>query len=224
MEDFSETTAETPRYYFGTDPPQVEQDPSYTSYVLVTYAHLDIDDVLLFEPSGDVAGFFGGVQAGYNWQSGSAVFGVDASLSASAISGDASFENVYTGDVDVTVEGAFEVDLNWLAMLRGRAGFATGNVLPYVAGGVAIGQADIDGWVEVSAPDTTKTPVGASSSTQLGLTAAVGTEVAVSDDISLFGELGYVAFAPFEVDIGDGANFAFDLSSVLVRAGVNFQF
>jgi len=91
----------------------------------------------------DQSGWLGGLQAGYNWQSGHLVAGVEADVSAAGIGGRASgsyafrpvflvgdFDN-YTGTVRVTQ------DIDYLGTLRGRLGYASNNWLLYATGGLA---------------------------------------------------------------------------------------
>ena len=71
------------------------------------------------------SGFSGGVQAGYNWQNGPWVFGLE-------------------GDVQVTgAEETFapwKFSNPWFGTLRGRVGYALSNVLFYGTGGLAFGE------------------------------------------------------------------------------------
>ena len=89
------------------------------------------------------SGWLGGVQAGYNWQSGRLVAGVEADISAAGIRGQATgtyalrpvflvgdFDN-YTGTVKVTQ------DADYLGTLRGRLGYGGNGWLLYATGGLA---------------------------------------------------------------------------------------
>ena len=74
--------------------------------------------------SGKPSGLEGGVQAGYNWQSGQFVFG---------------------GETDLQVTGAddtfapYKFSNPWFGTLRGRAGYAMNNILFYGTLGLAYG-------------------------------------------------------------------------------------
>lgn len=85
-----------------------------------------------------------GIQGGYNWQLGAAVFGVEADLSG------------YTNRADTlfSTEFAIENDLNWMASLRARAGLGIDRTLLYLTGGLAV--ADLDrSWIDhQDAPDS----------------------------------------------------------------------
>ena len=71
------------------------------------------------------SGFSGGVQAGYNWQNGSWVFGLEGDIQA-------------TGAEDTFAPWKFSNP--WFGTVRGRAGYAFGNVLFYGTGGLAFGE------------------------------------------------------------------------------------
>lgn len=89
------------------------------------------------------SGWLGGAQAGYNWQSGHTVAGIEADISASGIRGSASgayalrpvflvgdFDN-YTGQVTVKQE------IDYFGTLRGRLGYGSNGWLLYATGGLA---------------------------------------------------------------------------------------
>ncbi|MGC2774166.1 MAG: porin family protein, partial [Bradyrhizobium sp.] len=72
-------------------------------------------------------GFLGGVQAGYNWQAGPVVLGIEANFSGADIKG--------TAPCLITL--ACSAKINWMADIAGRIGFAAMNnqLLMYVKGG-----------------------------------------------------------------------------------------
>jgi outer membrane immunogenic protein len=85
-------------------------------------------------------GFLGGVEAGYNYQYGRAVLGVEADFSYSAIRG--SNTNVsnppFAQPIIITDE---DKKLAWFGTLRGRLGFLPApSMLAYVTGGLAYGK------------------------------------------------------------------------------------
>ncbi len=80
-----------------------------------------------FWPNG--SGFGLGALAGYNWQSGSLVYGVEGHISAQRI----------RGSTDTAV-GEVRTDLSSLASLRGRVGVASDQTLFFVTAGPAIGR------------------------------------------------------------------------------------
>src|ERR1700712_3442951 len=71
------------------------------------------------------SGFAGGVQAGYNWQTGPWVFGVEGDINL-------------TGAADTFAPWKFSNP--WFGTVRGRVGYALNNVLFYGTGGLAFGE------------------------------------------------------------------------------------
>ena len=71
------------------------------------------------------SGFNGGAQAGYNWQMGNWVFGVEGDIEATAA------EDTFA---------PWKFSNPWFGTLRGRAGYAISNVLFYGTGGLAFGE------------------------------------------------------------------------------------
>jgi outer membrane immunogenic protein len=148
----------------------------------------------------DVDGWLGGLHAGYLWQNDRLVFGVE---------GDGEFADI-DGDTDITrgqeVVGQLEQDIDWLASLRLRAGFAVDRALFYATGGLAVGG--------VEAKASYENPVYSSSKndTEWGWTIGGGVEYAFADDLSARIEYRYTdlgdtketppddRFPPFEVD------------------------
>jgi outer membrane immunogenic protein len=72
-------------------------------------------DKVKFEEEDDDVSLIGGVHVGYNWQRDAVVFGVEADVS-------------------------FADNIDYLASLRGRLGYASGNFLIYATAGVALAQ------------------------------------------------------------------------------------
>jgi outer membrane immunogenic protein len=71
------------------------------------------------------SGFSGGIQAGYNWQNGPWVFGIEGDIQA-------------TGAEETFAPWKFSNP--WFGTVRGRAGYAFNNVLFYGTGGLAFGE------------------------------------------------------------------------------------
>jgi outer membrane immunogenic protein len=79
-------------------------------------------------------GIMGGGQAGYNWQDGNFVYGIEVDGSGLDGSPDNTFfADPYHGN-DVQ-----RSKIEWLVTLRGRMGLAVGNTMAYATGGLAIG-------------------------------------------------------------------------------------
>jgi outer membrane immunogenic protein len=107
-------------------------------------------------------GLLGGVQAGYNWQADSLVFGIEGDISFTDMrrsrlhfhSDDDEFDTV--GWRDTGLDEAFSsvrTNVDFLASVRGRIGFAADNMLFYGTGGVAWADANVRSRFFASHPD-----------------------------------------------------------------------
>lgn len=155
----------------------------------------------------DTDGGFGGLQVGYNQQLGNVVLGLEA---------DASYGDI-SGNFSVPPGGTISGKIDWMGTIRARAGYAFGNFLPYVTGGVA--------W----ANNQVKISSGGTSISQdkvhTGWALGAGVEYAITNHISakveyLYADLGreayFTDFAP------GGVNFDGHIQTV--KAGLNYRF
>jgi outer membrane immunogenic protein len=140
------------------------------------------------------SGFEGGVQGGYNWQTGPFVFGVEGDIQA-------------TGADDTFAPWKFSNP--WFGTLRGRAGYAFSNILFYGTAGLAFGElrGETFGLSE--------------SHTNAGWTAGVGAEFGLAQNWSAKIEYLYVDLANSNFSI-TGASNGYRFGTV--RAGVNYHF
>jgi outer membrane immunogenic protein len=162
----------------------------------------DWDSLVSLKPKGWLAGG----TVGYNYQTGSWVWGLEgdydwADVKASAACGAFSCETKNT----------------WLATARGRIGYAFDRWLPYFTGGGAFGQ--------VKASTTNPAAPGASN-TQVGWTVGAGIEYAFLGNWSAKIEYLYVDLGKFNCGtcvVGlptDNVTF----KENIVRAGLNYKF
>jgi outer membrane immunogenic protein len=160
--------------------------------------------------SGSGNGPFGGVQAGYNWQTGALVLGVEADIQASAGKGTA------TGQAGITTITATTKN-PWFGTIRGRLGYAVDRWLWYVTGGGAYGEAKADGTLST-------TGAFSSSVTAWTWTLGGGVEAALWDRWSAKLEYLY-ADTPNRVPVPFGTvNTTGRIDSHLVRTGLNYRF
>jgi outer membrane immunogenic protein len=140
------------------------------------------------------AGLVGGAQAGYNWQSGAMVLGLEGDLQASA--------------ADDTF-APWKFSNPWFGTVRGRVGYAFGNVLLYGTGGLAFGElrGETFGLSE--------------SHTNAGWTAGVGAEFGFAPHWTAKVEYLFVDLSDSRFTI-TGAQNGYDFG--LVRVGVNYHF
>jgi outer membrane immunogenic protein len=144
------------------------------------------DAPLVATNSYDGDGWLGGLQLGYNIQAGPWVIGVEGDYSWSDVSGSFVYDPT-PGKVGKVAGG----DVEWLASLRARLGYATDRVLVYGTAGVAF--AEFGGYTS-NLWDDERIERASTSSTETGWVAGGGLEVALTQNISLRGEYLYYRF------------------------------
>jgi outer membrane immunogenic protein len=172
-------------------------------------------------------GVIGGAEVGYNWQVGHFVLGFETDFSG----WDMSASSGVTGTgipLAASFSSTTSVSSNWLFTARPRLGFANGNMLTYVTGGLAVGNFDFSQSILIGPSGPALT--GATSSTEVGWTAGLGIEYAVTRNWWIKGEYLYVSFpnqsasqavpsAPGLTGTATG-----NLTGSIVRAGVDYRF
>lgn len=140
------------------------------------------------------SGITGGVEAGYNWQTGPWVFGVEGDINL-------------TGANDTFAPWKFSNP--WFGTLRGRAGYAFNNILFYGTGGLAFGElrGETFGLSE--------------SHSTVGWTLGAGAEFGLAQNWTAKIEYLYVDLDSSNFVITGAKN---DYRFGLVRAGINFHF
>jgi outer membrane immunogenic protein len=180
----------------------------------------------------DTSGVIGGGQLGYNFQFGQWVLGAEADFQAIGQRNNGVTFFGAVGPAGLTSSASASVD--WLATVRGRAGFAFDNFLLYGTGGVAFGDVNASGAIVGSGLLGGTAWGGSYSETRVGWTAGAGVEYAFSPNISfkleyLYYDLGAVdvSVAPangFTAATGIAAFQRHEFDGHIVRAGVNFRF
>lgn len=168
----------------------------------------------------DSDGFLGGVQAGYNWQASSLVFGIEGELGYLDLDGSAA-------QIDGVFNDTFaSVDAGLFAGLSARIGYAMDRTLLYAkAGGVYF-----DGEYSLSDEVTIAGPAILSGSEVIGLGYQIGAGVehAVTDNWTLKLEYAYFDFGNETVTgvdgAGDPSNYSADLSVHTLKIGANYKF
>jgi outer membrane immunogenic protein len=155
------------------------------------------------------SGIIAGGQAGYNWQFGSWVLGLETDIDWSDVKGTTS-EGICTGGVCTTSD-------SWLGTTRARFGYAVDHLLVYGTGGVAYG--------DIKFSDVPAAFVVNSGATNTGWTAGGGLEYAFTRNWSakveyLYVDLGSVGLA---CTPGCGTS-SVKFNENIVRGGVNFHF
>jgi outer membrane immunogenic protein len=139
-----------------------------------------------------------GLTLGSNWQAGQLVYGIEGDIDWTNFRGSATCGGV-----------TCDVRNSWLGTVRGRLGFAADRFMPYVTGGLAVG--DIR---------TNVAGFGSGSSTKAGWTLGGGVEFALAAPWTAKVEYLYA-------DLGRGGGVAGTDTSFranILRAGLNYRF
>jgi outer membrane immunogenic protein len=152
----------------------------------------------------DVSGGLVGGTVGYNWQAGPWVLGVE---------GDLDWTNI-NGNTSNGCAPGCKTSNDWLGTARGRVGYAFDRFLPYITGGLAVGnvQANLAG-------------VDVAKSTNAGWTAGAGVQFAINNQWSLKAEYLYVDLGTFNCGVACGTTpNEVGFTSHIGRAGINYRF
>jgi outer membrane immunogenic protein len=189
------------------------------------------------------AGFIGGGQAGYNWQTGAFVLGIETDFDGTTLS--KSFDHtglpfagvgVPVGLLGDTLTLHAKTSLSWLGTTRGRVGFVVtpdNRFMIYATGGLAYG----GGSTNFSMFDSMTGAFwsGSPSSTRVGWTIGGGLEYALTNNITIKGEylyadlgssnfttVGNAAAATFFPGVYASGKVSYNAS--IFRAGINYKF
>jgi outer membrane immunogenic protein len=187
--------------------------------------------------SGSDSGFVGGGQAGYNWQNGTFVYGVETDIDYINLGGGGSTSSASTAFGGNTLT-TFRKDGNgYLGTFRGRLGYAGfDRTLLYVTGGLAYGDfgARYSGATFTNAAGLTVANYSSNnnSDTRVGFAIGAGIEYALTPNISIKGEylyadLGRKNYTLTGTTAGTaGTSFSAhsDGSTQLARIGLNYKF
>jgi outer membrane immunogenic protein len=146
----------------------------------------------------DVSGGLVGGTLGYNYQVGQGVFGLEGDIDWSGIQG-----STFCGGTTC------ETRNNWLSTVRGRLGYSFDRFMPYITGGLAVG--DIE---------TSIAGVGSGNDTKAGWTVGGGVEAVLDGPWTAKVEYLYVDLGRGGTVLGTDAEF----KSHIVRGGVNYRF
>jgi len=147
-----------------------------------------------------------GGTAGYNWQYGNAVLGLEGDMDWSGMKG--------TANSALCPNGCTTSD-NWLSTVRGRAGYAFGGIMPYVTGGLAVGD------IRAATPG-----FAGANTTNAGWTVGGGIEFALPGNWTAKAEYLHVDLGHLNCGAGCGIapNDNVSMHQDVVRAGLNYHF
>lgn len=191
-----------------------------------------IDQAKLYDSSWHV-----GPQAGYNWQSGCALFGVMADWSWS----NAKARAYWTDFAGQQATGFANTDskMEWFGTARARAGVVVNDLLFYVSGGAAFAKFDRNFFYSGNAGAPTVTDRVLFDTTRVGFAVGLGTEWAWTNNLSVVSEVLYMGFSRDNqtracpnalvcvnngVPIGTPYRYEFNDSAWVGRIGLNYRF
>lgn len=182
-----------------------------------------------------LSGFIGGAQIGYNHQMDRVVLGLESDISYFGMKSDATVTGFATsGGPPVTMPfiSTQSQQMDWLATLRARLGYAASDaLLLYASGGLAVGKVEDSTFLRFVGIGGT-TFIGARSSTLAGWTAGGGAEYRLRGNWTvkveyLYFDLGNTVVSgrdtvspnqPFQTQAH------FEHNGHIVRAGLNYRF
>jgi outer membrane immunogenic protein len=182
----------------------------------------------------DGTGVLGGVQAGYNWQAGRWVFGIEGDGQGTSLKSSSTIGGAFplTGGGGLTDPATTmftnSARLNWLATARGRVGVTSGAALFYVTGGGAFG--GVQTATNLFAPGLNGYP-STTDTTRAGWTAGGGIEWGFAPRWSaklegLYYDLGRVTSlgtsVPLITAYREGSRL--EINGWIARIGVNYHF
>jgi outer membrane immunogenic protein len=157
-----------------------------------------------------------GGQAGYNWQFGNVVTGVEADINWIGKSS-ATIPSDFFGAAPVFTNA----DINWFATARGRLGWAFSNTLVYATGGLAVARLS-NSWGFVG-----QTPYFSYEATKATWTVGGGIEHMLTKNWTARAEVLYADFgtSPIQTISGFAGNYQSKFTNALtiVRGGLNWK-
>ena len=167
-------------------------------------------------------GVFGG-QAGYNWQYGSVVAGLEVDFSGADLTDSKSSSIVFKGEerLPVTITSTLSSKIDYFGSARARAGFLlTPDWLLYGTAGLGWAHDSITASISATNGVVTESESATAFSNHFGWTAGAGLEYKLWQNLLLRAEYLHYGFGT--VTYGDVVNNK--LSIDVVRAGLSYKF
>jgi outer membrane immunogenic protein len=168
-----------------------------------------------FTANWETHGAFGGAEAGYNWQSGNMVFGIEGDVAGTNIQGRDNFA--------LTDAGGLPMDdfnkLKWVGSIRARGGIAVDRLLLYFDGGWAFGDITHTNTVTGGAVDQFTV-------SRSGLAAGGGIAYAITDNVIGKFEYRYYDLGTYHRDTPLNTAMPYTIASTYstVLLGLDFKF
>ena len=170
-------------------------------------------------------GIIGGVQAGYNWQAGNWVYGLEADIQGSTQQDN---KTCILGSI-AAESAAYDATLPWFGTVRGRLGYSIGSTLFYGTGGLAYG----DVKTRMTGTFLGTTNVNSLTETRTGWTVGAGIETPFTF-LGLFGPNWTTTTEYLYVDLGSTSaaelvgglpvTTTTEVKEHIFRTGLNYHF
>jgi len=181
---------------FGASTDTVEPTGCFTNTAILCGGPLSNNPLRTDTGNLNGSGFTAGGQAGYNWQTGAWVYGVETDFNYSSLNPTDSVSRALAAPLVGTLTHSVNEKLDWFGTLRGRFGYTPApQWLLYATGGLAYGHINSSSSVMFSAG--TDTYVGSISKVRVGWTAGGGAEYAFSPNWSFKAEYLYMDLGSF---------------------------
>ena len=176
-------------------------------------------------------GFGGGVQGGYNWQSGNWLAGIEGDIDYLHLNFPARIYVPFVGNTNTAAINAYN-NVNWVATLRPRIGWTTADWLFYLAGGPAVTNYDDDFSVNVVSKGGVTLVYQSAElrAWQIGYAAGGGVERAIGNNWSVKAEYLHLDFGRLTATQVQNSNpsqlitQSAELKADMVRLGLNYRF
>lgn len=155
-------------------------------------------------------GFGGGIQAGYNFQSGNIVYGVEAEGTVGSGGRKNSTTNL---KAEQTVRGA----------LKGKLGYSFGSTLVYATAGVAVAPTRYSSPAIAATLSTPAIISGKKSVTNFGPLVGIGVEQKVTEQLSVKGEVEVASFGKTKLTLPAGRT-SVESGQLTAKVGLNYRF
>lgn len=164
-----------------------------------------------------------GLQAGYNWQSGCTMFGVEIDGNWTGINNSKYYSPTAAPGTSLTLDDG----VKWFGTARTRTGVIVDNLLLYVTGGVAY--ANIKHDFTVTDPNVPAVEAFSASKSRWGWVGGLGAEWAWTQNVSIKSEVLYIRFnelttTGFSANGAQTVNFDHQDSMWVTRIGLNVKF
>ena len=166
---------------------------------------IESPDNIVGDISGPIIGVFGGV----NFQEGGLVYGLEGDAGIADVAG--------VGVPVIDPEEDYSYNLNWNAHARGRVGFATGQLLVFAAGGLAVASHTLSEEYDGGG-------VGSDTQVHVGWTIGAGLELALTDNVAVRAEYLYDDYGTKTYRFENAETYDAFLTAHTVRVGVSVGF